>query len=34
MAAAAVPTDTIQPGGITTGITARESLDVEDEYPE
>jgi hypothetical protein len=34
MAAAAVPTDTSQPGGITAGTMARESLDVEDEYPE
>jgi hypothetical protein len=32
--AAAVPTDTIQPGDITMGIMAREFLDVEDEYPE
>jgi hypothetical protein len=32
--AAAVPTDTLQPGDITMGIMAREFLAVEDEYPE
>ena len=32
--AAAVPTDTIQPGDITMGIMAREFLDTPDEYPQ
>jgi cell division septum initiation protein DivIVA len=32
--AAAVPTDTIQPGDITMGIMAREFLDIPDEYPQ